>query len=179
MKQTFAVLLALVALATVSQAEMKCAPGKCGGGKCGSSAQTQKMSKIVYGNNTYQPIMLMPHQYRCAKCNMDITHLSYAAEAVAKNGDTYFFDDIGCMVLWLQKHSIPIAKKWTKTLDTHNWIKTEDAWYTRTASSPMHYGFAAYTRHHQGFVDYKTMRQLMESGAHLRNPKIRKKLLPQ
>jgi hypothetical protein len=94
-----------------------------------------------------------------------------------KNGNTYFFDDIGCVVLWSQKHKKEIVKMLTQTLDTHKWIEVKKAWYSRIAPSPMGYGFAAIENKKEGLISYDEMQTLMLQGKNLHDPFVKKKLL--
>jgi len=139
---------------------------------------SDKGAKYVYKNNTEHKIIeIKPKEYQCSECNMDIKDLDYIAELVTQNGNTYFFDDIGCVVLWLKNHSPKIAKLMTKTLDTHTWIPVEKAWYSRTAHSPMGYGFAPCLKKREGFVSYEEMKLLMLQGKNLHDPFVKKQLL--
>jgi len=135
-------------------------------------------AKYVYKNNTeHKIIKIKPKEYQCSECNMDIENLDYIVELIAQNGNTYFFDDIGCVVLWLEKHSPKIHKLMVKTLDTHQWIEAEKAWYSRTSPSPMGYGFAPFLKKEKGFVSFKEMKLLMLQGKNLHDPFVKKKLL--
>ncbi len=139
---------------------------------------TNKGGKYVYTENTEHKIIeIKPKEYHCSECNMDIEEMSYQAQVIMQNGDTYFFDDIGCMVLWLEKHKEGIAKMVTKTLDTRHWVDPKKAWYSRTANDPMGYGFAAFEKKKEGLISYNDMRILMLQGKHLHDPFVKKKLL--
>ena len=109
---------------------------------------------------------------------MDVKNLDYAVQVVMQNGDTYFFDDIGCMILWLKEHQGDVAKRYVKTLDTKRWIAVEKAYYSRIAPSPMGYGFGAVEASKEGLVSYEKMQALMLKGETLRDPAVKKKLLP-
>jgi len=135
-------------------------------------------AKYVYKNNKeHQIIKIRPKEYQCSECGMDIDNLDYTVELIAQNGNTYFFDDIGCAVLWLKNHSPKISKLMVKTLDTHQWIEADKAWYSRTAPSPMGYGFAPYLKKEKGFVSFDEMKLLMLQGKNLHDPFVKKKLL--
>ena len=135
-------------------------------------------ARYVYkGNMEYKIIPIKPKEYQCSECNMDVEALEYAAQIIAENGDTYFFDDIGCVVLWLENHQPAIAKMLTQTLDTHKWIDAKKAWYSRIAHDPMGYGFAAVEVKKEGLVNYDEMRTLMLQGKNLHDPFVKKKLL--
>ena len=142
------------------------------------SLGTQEGMKFVYkGNDTHKIIEIKANEYPCAECNMVIEHLAYIAQVSLDNGDTYFFDDIGCVVLWLEKHPSGVVKIVTKTLDTHEWVAVKDAWYSRIEPSPMGYGFGAYAGNKEGRVPYDEMRLLMLQGKNLHDPFIKKQLL--
>lgn len=138
----------------------------------------KKGPKYFYKNNTTaQAIKIKAKEYRCSDCNMDVEDLNYAAETIMQNGNTYFFDDIGCVVLWSQKYKEEIVKIFTKTLDTHKWIEAKKAWYTRIAPSPMGYGFAAVENKKEALIPYEEMETLMLQGKNLHDPFVKKRLL--
>jgi len=138
----------------------------------------QNGPKYVYkGNTDHKPIAIKPGEYQCSECNMDVENLDYAVELITKDGVTYFFDDIGCLVLWLQKHHPEEPTILTRTLDTKKWVDVKKAWYTRTASTPMGYGFAAYEKKGEGMIAYEEMKKLMLQGKTLRDPFVKKSLL--
>jgi len=134
--------------------------------------------KYVYKDNTKrEPIEIKAKEYQCSECNMDIEDLNYTAELITKDGVTYFFDDIGCVVLWLKDHSPKDSKIVTKTLDTNRWIDIKRAYYSRTVPSPMGYGMGAYEHNGSGLILYEEMRLLMLQGKTLHDPFVKKSLL--
>ena len=138
----------------------------------------QEGAKYVYrGNNTYQSVPIKVNEYQCSTCNMNIEILEYAAEVITKEGHTYFFDDIGCVILWLKDNKQEIEKVLTQTLDTHRWIEMKKAWYSRIAPSPMGYGFAAVEEKKDTLISYDEMRILMLQGKNLHDPFVKKRLL--
>lgn len=142
------------------------------------SLGSEEGAKYVYkGNTSYQAIPIQPKEYQCPECNMDVEELDYAVQLITKEGDTYFFDDVGCVVLWLETHTPDTQIILTKTLDTHEWIDATKAWYSRIAPSPMGYGFGAVEHKKEGLVSYEEMKILMLQGKNLHDPFIRKKLL--
>ncbi|SFV63418.1 hypothetical protein MNB_SV-6-615 [hydrothermal vent metagenome] len=136
--------------------------------------------KYVYKGNTERlPISIKPNEYQCSECNMDIKDLQYSAEIITKDGITYFFDDIACVVLWLKEHKLEDPIIITQTLDTHRWIDVKDAWYTRTASSPMGYGMASYEHKKDKLIPFEEMKLLVLQGKTLHDPFVKKSLLSQ
>jgi len=139
---------------------------------------TDEGAKYVYKNNTAHKIIdVKPKEYQCSECNMDVEDLGYMAEIITEGGNTYFFDDIGCVVLWLKNHSPKISKMVTKARDTGKWIDAKRAWYSRTDATPMGYGFAAYESKKEGMIPYDEMRTLMLQGKNLHDPFVKKQLL--
>jgi hypothetical protein len=175
MKHIFNLLLFVTLLSTLLSAEMKCAPGKCGGGM--TSEKKTDVKGFYKGNSDYKAIDIKADEYSCATCNMNVKEIAYASQAVKKNGDTYLFDDLGCMLLWLEKQSEPIMATYVMTLDTHRWVKAEEAHYSRIAPSPMGYGFAAVEMPKEGLISYESMKAYMLKGETLRNPVVKKSLL--
>ncbi len=129
------------------------------------------------GNTDHKIVNIKPKEYQCSECNMDIEDMRYEAQIILKNGNTYFFDDIGCVILWIESQKADTARIITKTLDSSKWINVKKAWYSRVAQSPMGYGFAAYELKQDGFIDYEEMKILMLQGKNLHDPFIRKKLI--
>jgi len=139
---------------------------------------TQEGERYVYkGNTAHQVVQIKPKEFQCSECNMDVEKLEYAAQIITQSGDTYFFDEIGCVALWLKSHTPIIEKILTQTLDTHKWIDAEKAWYSRIAPTPMGYGFAAVETHKKGLIPYQEMKTLMLQGKNLHDPFVKKKLL--
>lgn len=144
------------------------------------SLGSEEGARYVYkGNTAHKAVSIKAKEYQCSECSMDVKELDYAAQLITKEGDTYFFDDIGCVVLWLESHSPDTHIILTQTLDTHQWIDATKAWYSRIAPSPMGYGFAAVEKQKEGLVSYEEMKLLMLQGKNLHDPFIKKKLLGQ
>jgi len=172
MRKLLTTVLMLAVAVSFSAAEMKCAPGKCG-----SAMKMPKGKKTVKNNRAGSPIDIVPKTYQCSQCNMFVNDPDYAAELITADGTTYFFDDIGCLVKWMQKHPSSEAKLFVMSLDTHRWIDARKAWYSRTDNTPMHYGFGAYEKQAKGLISFQTMKELILKGETLRNPAVKKLLL--
>ena len=142
-----------------------------------TSSFKQSIVVIPY-NNKKEPIAITPDQYKDRFCNMTIQDVTYSAQAILPNGDTLFFDDVGCLVLWRenQKNKDEIIL-WVWAKDRNDYIDGEKAWYSVDESTPMNYGFGAYEIKKDDFINFETMRARMISGETMANPKVRKKLL--
>ncbi len=133
---------------------------------------------VVKGNLEGKALPIKLHKTNDTECAMLIETQTNAAEVVAPNGNTWFFDDPGCMVKWIQKKPFKEkAKLWVFTIDTKRWIDAKKAFYTTTYHSAMHYGFGAMEKNSSKTIDFNTMVQRMLHKQTMANPKYRKILL--
>jgi len=143
-----------------------------------SLAQQKHLLVVYKGNHDHKVIDFTPGTYQCPECKMAINTLKFAAEAVLPNGKTFFFDDPGCLVLWLKdKPSNDQITLWIHTLDTQQWIDAKYAYFSRREQTPMKYGFGAYEQPKEGLIDFQTMQLKMLRGENMADPYVRKKLL--
>ena len=143
-------------------------------------SMSKKDTKLatIKGNLDKKVIKIIPNKYVDTKCAMTIKNENHACEAISPDGETWFFDDIGCLVLWLQGRDFKEnATIYTHVEDTNSWIDAKKAWYVRDDSTPMHYGFGAREHKKDKMIDFESMQLMMLRGENLTNPKIRKKLL--
>lgn len=143
-----------------------------------SLANVQHMVVIKEGNSQKVPLEIVLHKYQDSDCGMVIEDLSYASQVIAPDGKTWFFHDHGGFIHWLKDKSFEkSAVIWVMSRDTKEWIDGRKAFYSLNEITPMGYGFGAYKRYQEGFVDFETMRLKMLRGETMNNDKIRKKLL--
>jgi len=143
-----------------------------------SLGKVQKMVVIKEGNLQKIPLEIVLHKYQDSDCGMVIEDLNYASQVIAPDGKTWFFHDHGGFVHWLEdKPFKDEAVIWVHALDTKEWIDAKKAWYSLNDITPMGYGFGAYSKWRDGYIDYETMRLKMLRGETMNNPKIRQKLL--
>jgi len=131
---------------------------------------------VSKGNIEHTPLPLKPLEYKCSECDMDVEDMHHVAQIITQEGITYFFDDIGCVVLWLKSHPIHNFFLYTKTKDTDEWIDAKSGWYSRTDTTPMGYGFGAYQKMDKNRIDYDQMAEYMLQGRHLHDPFVKKSL---
>lgn len=141
------------------------------------STSSFKQNVVVEKNNyTKQPIKIVENVYKDRFCNMTIKDIKYSAQVILPNHDTLFFDDIGCLVLWLQEQKQKNEMiLWVYAEDKY--IDARKAWYSLNEFTPMRYGFGAYSIKKDGFIDFKTMSQKMLNNETMANPKTRKHIL--
>ena len=142
-----------------------------------SMAKENQPITIVKGNMGMTPIDIKLNATNDTHCKMIIKSLDNSAEVVSPDGRTWFFDDPGCMVLWMKGKAFKDnAKLWVHTIDTQKWVDAKKAHYGITDHTAMHYGFGARENSVEGTIDYNEMRLRMLRGENLTDPKIRKKL---
>jgi hypothetical protein len=136
---------------------------------------------VVYTNNIdKKPIKIVLTQFQDSDCGMIINDITYASQVISPTGKTWFFHDHGGMVNWLKSKSFKDdAIIWSMTKDTKKWINAKKLWYSRTDITPMEYGFGAYEKKQNDFINFNTMFLYMARGEHLGNPYIKKQLLDQ
>ncbi len=143
-----------------------------------SMAKKDAPVTIVPGNTAAKPLPIKLNHTNDTQCAMLIKSEENAAEVVAPDGRTWFFDDPGCMVLWLKdKPFKDKATLWVHTIDTKEWLDARKAVYGVTDHSEMHYGFGARAKPTKETIGFDEMTLRMYRGENLTDPKIRKKLL--
>ncbi|MGB3961538.1 MAG: hypothetical protein WBK95_04830 [Sulfurimonas sp.] len=145
-----------------------------------SLASKQNMIVIKEGNLKLLPLEMELHKYQDSDCGMVIEDLTYASQVVAPSGKTWFFHDHGGFVHWLEdKEFKDEAVIWVMSRDTQRWINAREAFYSLNESTPMGYGFGAYERIQEGFIDFDIMSLRTLRGETMNNPLIKKQLLGQ
>lgn len=129
------------------------------------------------GNKEQKPLDFKPSEMIDPQCMMFVNEKKNSAQAVMSDGKTYFFDDVGCLVLWSEVQKEKPVKSFVYTLDTSEYIEAQAAFYSRTEDTPMHHGFGAYKNKNETLIDYKTMREHLLRGEDMTNPAIKRLLL--
>jgi copper chaperone NosL len=82
----------------------------------------------------------------CASCRMAISQPQYAGQIVDKEGNAYKFDDIGCMLRYLNNHTFPQRRLYVMDYVNRHWLEAGSAVFVRSEAirSPMNGGLAAF-----------------------------------
>ncbi|MCP4290310.1 MAG: hypothetical protein GY780_00570 [bacterium] len=143
-----------------------------------SRAQQVKYLTVYIGNETREPVEIIIDHYQDTQCGMLLDRLKDSAQAVATDGKTWFFDDVGCLALWLEDNkNRDEMVLWVYSRDTNEWIDARNAWYSKTDRTPMNYGFGAYYSQAEDRIVFDEMYRKMLRGENLTNPYIKKELL--
>jgi hypothetical protein len=132
------------------------------------------------GNEDQLPVDFVWDREACEECKMALSDPHYSAQVIDSNGQAYFFDDIGCAVLWLQRQPWKDkARTWVNDVKTTEWIEAQKAnWISGDSQTPMGYGFAATLSEVENALDYETVKKRMLSGNNLVNENLKKHLGP-
>ncbi len=142
-----------------------------------SMSKSQNMIVVTTGNFDKKPLEIKLGHFQDSDCGMVIHSLDYASEVVDKDGKTWFFHDHGGMVKWLESKEFKDETTiWVWAKDAKKWIDGRKAWYSKTDTTPMRYGFGAYENKSDDFVSFDEMSLKMLRGENLTNPNVRKQL---
>lgn len=94
----------------------------------------------------YEPVDINPDIDVCEVCNMSITAVKYAAEAIMKDGSVEKFDDIGCMVDFMGSATKETGALFVRDANTGEWIDAKKASYLLNDDywTPMMYGVISF-----------------------------------
>ncbi len=76
----------------------------------------------------------------CAHCSMLVSDRAHAGE-LSLSQERHYFDDIGCMVLWLEERGGRAEHVWVRTPDGARWTDASTSSFGSGASTPMDFGF--------------------------------------
>jgi nitrous oxide reductase accessory protein NosL len=89
----------------------------------------------------------------CEHCKMLVDDRRSAAQVVTAIGDRLYFDDVGCMVAWLDEHK-DSARAWVRMPSGDGWLDARGARYVAGEKTPMDFG---YVPSGTGDLDYGTV----------------------
>ncbi len=130
------------------------------------------------GNQEQLPVDFVWDRVACEECRMALSDPHYSAQVIDPGGRPYYFDDIGCAILWLKRQPWKDkARTWVNDVKTGEWIEaTEANWIYGDPKTPMGYGFAATLAPVEKPLDYKTVKKWMLIGKNLVNENLAKHL---
>jgi copper chaperone NosL len=136
------------------------------------------VSACSQGNKEQLPVDFVWDRTACDECKMALSDPHYSAQVIDPNGRAYYFDDIGCAILWLKRQAWrDKARTWVNDVNTTEWIEAEKAnWITGDPRTPMGYGFAATLSPVENALDYETVKKWMFIGKTLVNENLVKHL---
>lgn len=101
------------------------------------------------GGETYKPLPINEDTDKCAICNMAIKDDQYATQIVTKDGQSFKFDDLGDMHVWMERNGTDtIGAAFVRDYHSREWIRYEKAYYVYDPSitTPMAYGVVSFEK---------------------------------
>ncbi|MBM7649773.1 copper chaperone NosL [Bacillus ectoiniformans] len=97
---------------------------------------------------SYEPVEINPDIDVCEVCNMSITEPQFAAETIMKDGHVHTFDDIGCMVEFLEEASKDdIGESFIRDTNAGEWAVLNQGSFVYDPESwtPMSFGVLSFS----------------------------------
>lgn len=138
MKKFFVLLLAMLFLAA-------CSGGKEGSGETAKNGD--EAQETASADNRYPPEEVQEGIDRCDICNMLVPNDYNATQIVLNDGRSLMFDDIGCMVKWIDENGLDeVNAAYVRDYYTQDWIIYEEATfaYDYHFRTPMAYGVLSF-----------------------------------
>jgi nitrous oxide reductase accessory protein NosL len=86
----------------------------------------------------------------CERCTMIISEKKFTVQVMnPKTQQTYFFDDLGCAVIWFKEKNqdwFENAKIWINDSVSGQWLNAKEAIYLPDTLTPMGYGLSAFSK---------------------------------
>lgn len=100
---------------------------------CGGGADAQSPPEILYGRDT------------CRECMMIVSEARYAAGYTDADGLPVAFDDVGCMVRFVNEKGRPPHVLWVADYNNGEWVRAASAWFVQSGdiATPMGSGIVA------------------------------------
>lgn len=92
------------------------------------------------------PVEIKANEESCAECKMGIEELKSAAQIILEDGKPLLFDDIGCMINYLQQKEPKYEAAFIHDFETEEWIDFDKSTFVQGTfmESPMSYGIAGF-----------------------------------
>ena len=143
-----------------------------------SMSNKKQMVVLKEGNTAQTPLEIVLGKYQDSDCGMTIEDMTYVSQVVSSDGKTWFFHDHGGLANWLKDKPFKDSGKiWVMTKDSKKYIDARMAWFSRTETTPMGYGFGAYEIKKDGLISFEEMLLKVLRNEDLRNPYIKKELI--
>lgn len=123
------------------------------------------------GNKEQLPVDFVWDRVACEECKMALSDPHYSAQVIDPDGRASYFDDMGCVILWLKRQPWKEnARVWVNDVKTTEWIEANKAnWVYGDPKTPMGYGFAATLSPVENALDFETVKKWMVIGKTLVN----------
>lgn len=97
----------------------------------------------------------------CERCRMALSDHYYSAQVRGgveeKRTKLYYFDDLGCAVIWLDKQTWKASSRTEVWVNDHlsgEWLNADSASYVKGKITPMDFGLGAIPDHMENTLNY-------------------------
>ena len=95
----------------------------------------------------------------CAHCAMVVSEPRFAAQALEDDGTRTYFDDVGCLALWIDERRA--ARAWARDGAAGPWVDVTKARFRAGEQTPMGFGHVVDLDH--GDLDWDSVRALVRA----------------
>lgn len=106
------------------------------------------------------PVPVVWNRESCAHCRMAIGDPAYAAQLVATDGTVANFDDVGCLLRYLDEHHPAVHRLWFHHPREDRWLGPDEVGFAQGAITPMGWGLTA-TERGPGMLDLAAARAVV------------------
>lgn len=99
----------------------------------------------------------------CSHCAMTISDHRFACQLQTKGGETYDFDDPGCLLTYVARKHPQVGAIYFHALNGETWIKAPDAAFVNGQNTPMGYGLGAVPAGTRGAVSLDDARRIAQA----------------
>jgi copper chaperone NosL len=118
------------------------------------------------------PVKVRWDRVICVRCLMAVSDHSFSAQVrggpIGKKSKVYFYDDIGCAVLWLDEQDWwdggnwwedPATEIWVTDWTDQSWIDARSAFYVKGHITPMDFQLGAQVNEVPGALNFEEAMQ--------------------
>ena len=110
----------------------------------------------------------------CEQCLMGIADSLWAVQAINTQGETLWFDDIGCMIEYMKSDNWKKfvnhqkVQLWVGNTENGGWLDAHKAYYNFGKHTPMGYGYSAVPEANDTTFTFDQMKKRIEEGKTMR-----------
>lgn len=96
---------------------------------------------------SHEPVDISLDSDQCFTCHMGVEDSQSATQSILTDGTPRIFDDVGCMLAYLQETNDEVAISYVIDYDSGEWLDITEATFVHDQSiqTPMSYGFIAFS----------------------------------
>lgn len=105
------------------------------------------------------PLEVIWDKSPCAECSMHVGDPAFAAQMITEDGRELYFDDPGCLFLFVRDEQPRVHRAWFRHLREERWLPLDAVAFVRAADTPMGFGIGAVDPGEAGAMDLEAARR--------------------